>query len=131
MQNVYSIVVFKIETTGNEDYEKVVTYLSPMSSFNHLNSQTVSFAFVLILSMAVFWDAETRGSLSIFFTNVTLLKTYLPLKKLSFFPVLSIYLLLKLFMVFLYRKLKNFEDLLKKLVFLVRYLCWVDLQFSG
>lgn len=27
--------------------------------------------------------------------------------------------------------LKNFEDLLKKLVFLVRYLCWVDLQLSG
>lgn len=51
------------------------------------------------------WDAETRGSLFIIITNVRLFwKLVFTSEKLSFFSLLSIYLLLKLFIVFLYRK---------------------------
>ena len=51
------------------------------------------------------WDAETRGSLFIVITNVRLfLKTCFYQWKVVFFPSPIIYLLLKFFIVFLYRK---------------------------
>ena len=62
----------------------------------------------------------------------TFLKTYLPVKSCLFSLSYRLFMVEIVHSVSLQKVLlKNFEDLLKKLVFLVRYLCWVDLQLSG